>query len=96
MPYVGTATWVIFLHDDLLALRDYLRTAYPHVDGDPVLFQKVLLTETDFAQLKKRGVIPFRFNQERGDIVFIPAGSAHQVCYGFGACLWLLTSHTGH
>lgn len=76
---VRGAEWTIFRHEDTAVLREYLLAEYAHTEGDPVLSQAYFLSLNDLQALDHRGVRPFRFTQQEGEAVFIPAGCAHQV-----------------
>ncbi|KAF9498023.1 hypothetical protein BDN71DRAFT_1373194, partial [Pleurotus eryngii] len=78
----GEALWHVFLSKDADQLKKYVATKYkgPWLNDNPFLNQyHKYLTSTDLAELKELGITPFTFRQRQGDVVFIPAGSPHQV-----------------
>ncbi|KAG5223723.1 transcription factor [Salix suchowensis] len=78
----GEALWHVFLSKDADQLKKYVATKYkgPWLNDNPFLNQyHKYLTSTDLAELKELGITPFTFRQRQGDVVFIPAGSPHQL-----------------
>ncbi|KAL4255390.1 hypothetical protein AB1N83_013032 [Pleurotus pulmonarius] len=78
----GEALWHVFLSKDADQLKKYVGTKCkgPWLNDNTFLNQyHKYLTPTDLAELKELGIIPFTFRQCQGDVVFIPAGSPHQV-----------------
>ena len=74
------AEWHIFEPRDLDRLRAYLRSkAASSGDIDPVHAQQTYISEAMLAELRVMGVRPYTIKQRLGDVVFIPAGAAHQV-----------------
>ena len=91
----GEALWHVFLSKDANQLKKYVgaRCKGPWLNDSPFLNQyHKYLTSTDLTELKELGIIPFTFRQRQGDVVFIPAGSPHQVRVFF-KCIVQCTSH---
>ncbi|KAF7311702.1 JmjC domain-containing protein [Mycena indigotica] len=66
----GYATWDIFPADVTPELRQKL---------DPIHGQHLYLNDQMLAELANGGIFSYRLHQRQGDMVFIPAGCAHQV-----------------
>lgn len=82
----GCAAWDLFRAEDSDKIRQFLksRTSTPAVKGgppqDPIHSQQLYLDDTlRKALFDEFGVKSFRFYQQAGEAVFIPAGCAHQV-----------------
>lgn len=78
----GEALWHVFLSKDADQLKRYVATKCKDPWSNDNLFinqYHKYLTSTDLAELKELGITPFTFRQRQGDVVFIPAGSPHQV-----------------
>ncbi|RPD78442.1 hypothetical protein L226DRAFT_457378 [Lentinus tigrinus ALCF2SS1-7] len=75
------AEWYIFDPSDLGPLRVYLRTKHgaDDQDADPIHAQQTFVDEDMLAELALHGIRPYKIEQRLGDVVFIPAGAAHQV-----------------
>ncbi|KII96060.1 hypothetical protein PLICRDRAFT_35026 [Plicaturopsis crispa FD-325 SS-3] len=78
----GCAAWDLYRADDSDKIRQFLRKrfkgSYQH---DPIHSQQFYMDEDMRQQLfEDYGVKSYRVYQRPGDAVFIPAGSAHQVC----------------
>ncbi|KAJ2803406.1 hypothetical protein H4R20_002910 [Coemansia guatemalensis] len=80
----AAAVWDIFPPHVVEHLRKYIRKRTNAEDGDPIHDQATFLTrpqrEELFLQLGGDEGICYRVHQNPGDAVFVPAGSAHQVC----------------
>lgn len=70
--------WAIFKREQTAQLCIYLHESFPQAEGD-ILAHQVFLTESHFVKLASKGIYAFRFEQKRGQAVFIPAGCVHQV-----------------
>ena len=77
----GGAAWDIFKAGDTAALRRFLHSKFADkYHGDPIHAQKFYLDATLRAELyRDYGVVSHRIFQKPGEVVFIPAGCAHQV-----------------
>lgn len=78
----GGALWHIFSREDTLKLRTILKT-HPSYNGsgDPIHQQTIYLTASALEDLRRcHGIVPYIFFQRLGQSLFVPAGSAHQVC----------------
>ncbi|KAJ1958633.1 hypothetical protein EC988_000184, partial [Linderina pennispora] len=79
----AAAVWDIYPPTALENLREYIRAGKGSQWGDPIHNQDRFLTEPDrrkiHAQFGANGMC-YRIYQNPGDAVFVPAGSAHQVC----------------
>jgi hypothetical protein len=77
----GYAVWHIFRAEDALKLRQFLwKHAGFKGPGDPIHSQYIYLTPALLQLLYDLfGIRPFTIYQYPGEVVFIPAGCAHQV-----------------
>ena len=77
------AEWQIFPADSVDSLRSFLREEFSlSADEDPVHQQHYYISHAMLTRLRERyGVSPWTIYQYYGDIVFIPAGCPHQVCF---------------
>ena len=82
----GCAAWDLFRAEDSDKIRQFLksrvstRTVKGGPPGDPIHSQQVYLDDgLRKALFDEYGVKSFRFYQQAGEAVFIPAGCAHQV-----------------
>ncbi|KAF9500281.1 hypothetical protein BDN71DRAFT_1382288 [Pleurotus eryngii] len=78
----GEALWHVFLSKDADRLKEYVsaKCKAPWLNDHSFLNQyNKYLTPTELAELKDLGIVPFTFLQHQEDVVFIPAGSPHQV-----------------
>lgn len=73
------ALWDIFPAGSCEGLRQYLRGQTGDDTGDPIHNQETYLTTAMLKDLEGLGIVPWRFEQREGDIVYIPAGCPHQV-----------------
>ena len=75
------AIWHIFPRETVTQIRKYLWETRPELRGhDPIQAQLVYLTDTDLEELAAHyKVAPWIVHQRAGDMLFIPAGCAHQV-----------------
>ena len=75
------AIWHIFPAHSQAALRGFLHDKFPNFGSrDPIHSQIVYLSEAMLRELREcSGVAPWVIEQRVGDMVFIPAGCAHQV-----------------
>ena len=82
-PQLTAAVWHIFPRDVAPLVSNYIRDTRPDLgELDPIQGQLVFLTENDLDCLGARyKVAPWVVHQRAGDMLFIPAGCAHQVCY---------------
>ncbi|KAI8587631.1 hypothetical protein BDZ88DRAFT_508741 [Geranomyces variabilis] len=84
------AIWEIFPPASLTKLRTYLRETYaprPARIDDPIHDQTAYLHPHHLAELRAlHDVTPIRLHQRPGDVVFVPAGFAHQVA-NYGDCI---------
>ncbi|KAJ3168063.1 putative JmjC domain-containing histone demethylation protein 2C [Geranomyces variabilis] len=84
------AVWELFPPASLSKLRTYLRETYaprPARIDDPIHDQTAYLHPRHLAELRAlHGVTPIRLHQRPGDVVFVPAGFAHQVA-NYGDCI---------
>ncbi|KAJ3144929.1 putative JmjC domain-containing histone demethylation protein 2C [Geranomyces michiganensis] len=84
------AIWELFPPASLSKLRTYLRETYtprPSRVDDPIHDQTAYLHPHHLAELRAlHGVTPIRLHQHPGDVVFVPAGFAHQVA-NYGDCI---------
>jgi len=78
----GTALWDIYDACDAGKLRDFLKSKFKgKFQNDPIHSQMFYL-DCDLRKelYEEFGVKSYRIYQKPGDVVFIPAGCAHQVC----------------
>lgn len=94
----GCAAWDLFRAEDSDKIRQFLksRTSTPAVKGgppqDPIHSQQLYLDDTlRKALFDEFGVKSFRFYQQAGEAVFIPAGCAHQVSRRFCSFRFIVT-----
>ncbi|KAJ3145367.1 putative JmjC domain-containing histone demethylation protein 2C [Geranomyces variabilis] len=84
------AIWELFPPASLTKLRTYLRETYaprPARIDDPIHDQTAYLHPHHLAELRVlHDVTPIRLHQRPGDVVFVPAGFAHQVA-NYGDCI---------
>lgn len=81
------AVWQIFRRCDVAALEDYLRAKQgnlvhhpPEYSAHPIHDQEFFLTKDELDELRQEtGIEPWSIHQRKGDLVFIPAGTPHQV-----------------
>ena len=82
-PGPGCAAWDIFKARDSARLREFLRKRFADsccYQGDPIHAQKFYLDKALLRELYRDwGVVSHRIYQRPGEVVFIPAGCAHQV-----------------
>lgn len=80
-PNAVGAVWHIFPAQSQAALRSFLSDELPELRSqDPIHSQTAYLSEEMLCRLQERfGVTPWVIEQRVGDMVFIPAGCAHQV-----------------
>ena len=80
-PQLMAAIWHIFPRGSDTQIRMYLQERRPELRGlDPLQAQLVYLTDADLEELaQKYKVAPWIVHQRAGDMLFIPAGCAHQV-----------------
>ncbi|KAI1797007.1 hypothetical protein LXA43DRAFT_985519 [Ganoderma leucocontextum] len=78
----GCAAWDIFKVADTTKLRQFLHKKFAGLcHNDPIHAQKFYLDSVLLAELyRDYGVVSHRIYQKPGEVVFIPAGCAHQVC----------------
>ncbi|KAF9782594.1 hypothetical protein BJ322DRAFT_162417 [Thelephora terrestris] len=78
----GTALWDIFDASDAGKIRDFLKSKFKgKFQNDPIHSQMFYL-DCDLRKelYEEFGVKSYRIYQKPGDVVFVPAGCAHQVC----------------
>lgn len=80
-PSSPAALWHIFPADSIDTLRMFLRETIPGMQyRDPVHAQSIYLSQAMLTELASRyNVHAWTVYQRVGDVVFIPAGCAHQV-----------------
>ena len=80
-PSVAAALWHIFPAQSVGTLCQFLRETHDDLQScDPIHVQSVYLSEAMLSDLALRyNVRPWVVHQRVGDVVFIPAGCAHQV-----------------
>lgn len=74
--------WTIFAAEDTEAVRRYLRRKdrLDQTSPCPIHAQRHYLQPDDLRALfREERVVPYIFTQKKGQVVFIPAGCAHQV-----------------
>jgi lysine-specific demethylase 3 len=75
----GYAIWVVFDSQDGDRLAEWLQKQFGGC-GNLIHQQQIFLTEGDLATLfAETGIQPYIIHQHPGDMLFIPAGCAHQV-----------------
>ena len=76
------ALWHIFPAESTCSLKAFLQSIFPPEQSlDPIHNQTTYLSKAMLAELASRhDVRPWTVYQRTGDMVFIPAGCAHQVC----------------
>ncbi|KAI0029130.1 hypothetical protein K488DRAFT_16888, partial [Vararia minispora EC-137] len=76
------AVWDLYRADDADKVRAFLRERFDTApDEDPIHAQKFYLDVQLRRELwEEKHVMSYRVYQAPGDVVFIPAGCAHQVC----------------
>ncbi|KAJ3089503.1 putative JmjC domain-containing histone demethylation protein 2C [Quaeritorhiza haematococci] len=83
-PQRVAAAWDIYAYDDLPVLRTFLRKIIHEQNqgvDDPIHDQRIYLNAALRERLyRETGIRGWRVHQNVGDAVFVPAGSAHQVC----------------
>jgi lysine-specific demethylase 3 len=92
MPFGGPAEWLVFAAADGDRLAEWItarKFAEWLKDGqlgprpgsvNPIHEQKTFLTSSDLDDLAAdTGIRPYIIHQHQGELVFIPAGCAHQV-----------------
>ncbi|KAH9911733.1 uncharacterized protein BXZ73DRAFT_56799, partial [Epithele typhae] len=73
------AIWQVFRFEDSDQICRYLIETHGVKNVHPIHSQTVWLTETMLSDLVAIGVVVYTIEQYVGDMVFIPAGCAHQV-----------------
>ncbi|GAA5865559.1 hypothetical protein JCM8547_007649 [Rhodosporidiobolus lusitaniae] len=96
----GVAVWDLYRMEDADKIREFLYEKIAITEGykgggeeaktkhdDPIHTQEFFLDHALRRELYERsGVVSWRIHQRPGDVVFIPAGCAHQVC-NFADCI---------
>ncbi|GAA6039189.1 hypothetical protein JCM8097_000461 [Rhodosporidiobolus ruineniae] len=94
----GVAIWDIYRSEDSPKIREFLYQRHAKLErktpeamrlkhDDPIHTQEFYLDEVLRRELwEQKGVKSFRIHQRPGQVVFIPAGCAHQVC-NFSDCI---------
>ncbi|GAA6059554.1 hypothetical protein JCM10212_000610 [Sporobolomyces blumeae] len=95
----GVAVWDLYRAEDADKIREFLYEYIAELGGysdieqvkatqdDPIHTQRFFLDQKLRQRLwEKKGVKSWRVHQEPGQVVFIPAGCAHQVC-NFADCI---------
>lgn len=80
----AAAVWDIYPPRTVANLRQYINDMEDDIAGDPIHDQDTYLTYPKRRELYEKygkdGGVCYRVYQLPGDAVFVPAGSAHQVC----------------
>jgi len=82
-PAGDPAIWLIFPRKQLGELARALRELDSRKgisrEGNAALQHRIFLKDSDLEFLAEKGIRPYIIYQRPGDMVFIPAGCAHQV-----------------
>ncbi|GAA5972817.1 hypothetical protein JCM11641_003956 [Rhodosporidiobolus odoratus] len=94
----GVAVWDLYRAEDSEKIREFLYEKLARNEGieveeamvkhdDPIHTQQIFLDVVLRRELfEEKGVKSYRIHQRPGEVVFIPAGCAHQVC-NFADCI---------